>query len=222
MKQKLYTKDYFIIISLFLLFFFEIIRIYFYSNGNLSTNMIYQEWLLRVFRDISLAVVLFSLMFFGVQEIRSKEFGLKQIVNPLLGIFLSISIFFLNWTIENKLNSLGKMVNDTTYLKRAEVALKNKQLPLVEHEKLSQVYAGSYYRMYGKSIEYVKGRQHFLYKPSQKDITLFQTKVEQEKLVKQMGRNKFLWLILIVFSFLLGILIPNTGIEPIHTPQTFL
>jgi len=222
MKQKLYTKDYFIIISLFLLFFFEIIRIYFYSNGNLSTNMIYQEWLLRVFRDISLAVVLFSLMFFGVQEIRSKEFGLKQIVNPLLGIFLSISIFFLNWTIENKLNSLGKMVNDTTYLKRAEVALKNKQLPLVEHEKLSQVYAGSYYRMYGKSIEYVKGGQHFLYKPSQKDITLFQTKVEQEKLVKQMGRNKFLWLILIVFSFLLGILIPNTGIEPIHTPQTFL
>jgi len=222
MKQKLYTKDYFIIISLFLLFFFEIIRIYFYSNGNLSTNMIYQEWLLRVFRDISLAVVLFSLMFFGVQEIRSKEFGLKQIVNPLLGIFLSISIFFLNWTIENKLNSLGKMVNDTTYLKRAEVALKNKQLPLVEHEKLSQVYAGSYYRMYGKSIEYVKGRQHFLYKPSQKDITFFQTKVAQEKLVKQMGRNKFLWLILIVFSFLLGILIPNTGIEPIHTPQTFL
>lgn len=222
MKQKLYTKDYFIIISLFLLFFFEIIRIYFYSNGNLSTNMIYQEWLLRVFRDISLAVVLFSLMFFGVQEIRSKEFGLKQIVNPLLGIFLSISIFFLNWTIENKLNSLGKMVNDTTYLKRAEVALKNKQLPLVEHEKLSQVYAGSYYRMYGKSIEYVKGGQHFLYKPSQKDITFFQTKVAQEKLVKQMGRNKFLWLILIVFSFLLGILIPNTGIEPIHTPQTFL
>ncbi len=205
MKKKPCIKDYFIGISFILFFLFEITRVYFYSDGNLSENMIFQEWILRLLRDISLAVFISSVIAFGVRDIYRKGLSPKRMITPFLGTLFALLIFFGNWMIESKLSDLGKGINYTKYLEKNKIALENPKLSLEEKERLSKMYASSYYRMYGRQIEYIKENHQTLYKPLKDEVEYVRQKAEQERFIHRLGKTKFLWLILIPFSFLLGL-----------------
>ena len=119
MKQK--YEDYRIFTLSFILFWLlDLLRAYLYADVSLTENMILQEWLLRLLRDVFLAIGISGFIIVGIRELRRNGFGLKKAVPSFLGILMGLGLIFFSWFVEYKIDSFSQSLENRVSLKQDE------------------------------------------------------------------------------------------------------
>jgi hypothetical protein len=194
---------------------FETIGTYLYTGIPSDKPMIILQWL----RDIFLAIGLASLVIFGIRDLRIYDKTLKRFISPLIGIVTMILLFYFIYMLENKIRSFNNLQIDTKkHLEHIKQEMEKENISLSEKEEWHKTYAEMYYMVFGKSIKYLKEGKYILYEPSRIQLKANQNKIENEKSLQYLSNAKYLWLMLLVFSLLVGLLTPiNKQIYKVET-----
>jgi hypothetical protein len=171
-------------------------------------------WLLRLIRDLSLAIVLSSLIILGVRSLRRNGFTIKRLILPLLAFLLCFLITYVTIYGQMRLSQIQNALFDPPDKKeKLEIWLDNKELTLSQRSKISLIYARQIWKETGKTIVYITndGKER-LYEPSIEEIEgkkmMTKTIVLTAWELKGMKRAFILWPIIAFASVAIGFFTP--------------
>ena len=204
-NTKWLFHNYLITGSFILFIIFETTGTYLYTDVESDKTMIILQWL----RDIFLAIGLASLIIFGIRDLRIYGKTLKRFINPFISIITMILLFYFIYMLETHIRSFDNLeINTKKHLEHIKQTMEKENISLSEKEEWSNTYAGMYYMVFGKSIRYLKEGKYVLYQPSEIQLKAKKNKIKNKKSLLYLSRAKYLWLILLVFSLLVGLLTP--------------
>jgi len=153
--------------------------------------------LVKTLETFFLSLSLVLLVVFGIAKLM-KNSRVKNIWMPLIGILGMFILFFLNFSIDKKVNIYNQK---NIYLEEIKKKANDINISVEEKLKWNKMYAKFYYRQYGKKIKYLINGQYILYSPIDEDVAFY---IKKEKL-KNNNTFKYYWLIIFIFSIILGI-----------------
>lgn len=171
-------------------------------------------WLLRRIRDISFTVFIASMIVFGIREVRYNGKTFKNLIVPVFGVILCCSLVIISWYTETlSANIHNALFVETVILDKTKNKLESPNLPIAQKMELSHRYAKIFYQRYGKQIEYLtQNETYVLYEPTEEDKGFYKEYLSGKKavdlLIRGMHRSKYLWLIVLGISLLLGFITP--------------
>jgi len=155
--------------------------------------------LVKTLETFFLSLSLVLLVVFGIAKLM-KNSRVKNIWMPLIGILGMFILFFLNFSIDKKVNIYNQK---NIYLEEIKKKANDINISVEEKLKWNKMYAKFYYRQYGKKIKYLINGQYILYSPIDEDVAFY---IKKEKL-KNNNTFKYYWLIIFIFSIILGIIL---------------
>jgi len=159
--------------------------------------------LFKALETFCFSLALIVLVVFGIIKLIQNS-KIKNIWMPLIGVLGMFILFFLNFSIDKKINIYNQK---NIYLEEIKKKANDKNISIEEKSKWNKMYARFYYRAYGKKIKYLVNGKYTLHSPTNEDVTFY---IKREKLKKN-NDFKYYWLIIFIFSITLGITLGIRG-----------
>jgi hypothetical protein len=191
------------IIGISFIFFWiiYIIKIYVYTGLTSTESIESQILLIKILKVIFLTISLLGLIILGIKKIEYKK--AKTWIRPFIGTVIILLLFFMNLSLENRLEALTLNFNE---IEKIEKKLNDKNISYKDRKKWSKIYAKYQYIQNGKRVEYLLEDNYILYKPTKEEITISHEKSDRQADIKNIHNIKYYWLLLLFISIFLGIL----------------
>jgi len=180
-----------------------------------SDRALFRFWLLRVIRDVSLAIALSGILILGIRSLRRDGFTIKRFVLPAVAVLLCL--FFTGISIfghisTSRIQRILFDINDS-YKEHLREWLDVKDLSLTKRSEISLKYAIEVWKESGEAIKYISNDgKEIVYEPSLKEIEESKKMDKANQLIvrglKGMKRAYIFWPIVALASVAIGFFTP--------------
>jgi len=173
-------------------------------------------WAIGSLRDVSLWIMLATMVIFGIRDVRKNGHDIKRFLNPVLGVsvlLLGIFVFsFYYMKRDSFIDNLQMKVPDGVAA-RLDSMMKKEDVTMEVKARASRLYAKMKYEEDGSMIYHLlPDGKSVVFNPTAEEKEfrreLLKTRAMWEDLDNAMSRAIVIWPMVLIFSLLLGFLTP--------------
>ncbi len=187
-----------------------------FNIKEIDDDTLYNWWLNAVIRDAGAVLVVVTIIINGIRSIRAGTGRHRRKLMLGLGYGVCIVFFILNSSARIQTGKILKSYDFSSVIVKIENQLKHNSMPENRRPFLLRRLAESRYLQSGEQIEIINtNNQKEIYRPPKETVRFKQQNERSRKLLgwvkKQAGYSIILWGGVLIFSTLLGLLIPSKG-----------
>ncbi len=187
-----------------------------FNIKEIDDDTLHNWWLNAVIRDSGAVLAVVTIIINGIRSIRAGTGRHRRKLMLCLGYGVCIVFFILNSSAHIQTGKILKIYDFSSVIVKIENQLKHNSIPENRRPFLLRKLAESRYLQSGEQIEIInKNNQKEIYRPPKETVRFKQQNDRSRKLLgwvkKQAGYSIILWGGVLIFSTLIGLLIPSKG-----------